>query len=111
MVSMEKRLAKSTKTKNSLRKSKSKSQKSKRPKTAESKLRIKRNLCLLTCVKPKNVEEEKLKFMRSGYKYNPQFKYEFPASENVLARHNKPSSQYVPQVSLKLFKAKFFVTK
>lgn len=99
MASMEERLAKSTKARKNLNKSKSKNKKSKRAKTAGSKTRIRKNLCLLTCIKPQNLEQEKAKFMKSGYTYNPQFKYEFPASESVLARHNKPSSQYIPQVN------------
>ena len=95
---MEERLARSAKAKKN---QSGKNKKSKRAKTAAgNKTKVRRNLCLLTCIKPQNLEEEKQKFMKSGYTYNPQFKYEYPASENILARFSKPSSQYIPQVSL-----------
>ena len=100
MVSMEERLAKSAKAKKSetsIRKSK----KSKRAKTAGKKTKVRRNLCLLTCIKPQNLDEEKAKFFQSNFTYNPQFKYEYPASETILARFSKASAKYLPQVSLR----------
>jgi len=100
MVSMEERLAKSAKAKKS-QSSNRKNKKSKRAKTAggSSKTKVRRNLCLLTCIKPQNLDEEKAKFFQSNFTYNPQFKYEYPASENILTRFSKASSQYIPQVS------------
>ena len=56
--------------------------------------------CLLTCIKPNNVEEEKEKFMNSeNYEYNPQFKYDYQLNPAVIERFNKASSLYLPQVS------------
>ncbi|XP_076809797.1 microtubule-associated tyrosine carboxypeptidase 1-like [Clavelina lepadiformis] len=69
--------------------------KSLRPKTSVS--RSRRNICLLTCIKPKNLEEEKRKFMKSGYTYNPQFEYEYPANPSVLERYNRASTEFLPQ--------------
>ena len=104
MVSMEERLARSAKAKKS-QNSNRKSKKSKRAKTAAglSKPKVRRNLCLLTCIKPQNLDEEKAKFFQSNFTYNPQFKYEYPANENILKRFSKASSKYVPQVSQLLY--------
>jgi len=54
--------------------------------------------CLLTCIKPNNVEEEKEKFMNAeNYDYNPQFEYDYQLNPVVIERFNKASSLYLPQ--------------
>lgn len=55
-------------------------------------------LCLLTAIKPSNVEKEKLKFFNSNFTYNPQFEYENPALPNVLAKHSHASDRFLKQV-------------
>ncbi|XP_069763633.1 putative tyrosine carboxypeptidase MATCAP2 isoform X2 [Narcine bancroftii] len=59
-----------------------------------------RRLCILTAVKPSNVEKEKAKFFKSEFTYNPQFEYANPALPNVLARHSIASEKFLLQVSL-----------
>ena len=54
--------------------------------------------CLFTQIQPINVEEEKLKFIKSNFSYNPQFKYGSPLNENKLQKFNSSSDQYLPQV-------------
>lgn len=66
------------------------------PREAESA----RKPCVLSAVKPTNVESEKVKFFKSGFSYNPQFQYSHPASALVLARHNSASDRFLTQVSL-----------
>ncbi|XP_077159213.1 putative tyrosine carboxypeptidase MATCAP2 isoform X2 [Paroedura picta] len=56
-----------------------------------------RKLCILTAIKPSNVEREKLKFFRSNYSYNPQFEYASPALSNVLAKHSQASGTFLKQ--------------
>lgn len=65
------------------------------PREAESA----RKPCVLSAVKPTNVEGEKVKFFKSGFSYNPQFQYSNPASALVLARHNSASDRFLTQVS------------
>ncbi|PKU26980.1 hypothetical protein llap_22716 [Limosa lapponica baueri] len=55
-------------------------------------------LCLLTAIKPSNVEKEKMKFFNSDFTYNPQFEYENPALPNVLAKHSHASDRFLKQV-------------
>lgn len=55
-------------------------------------------LCLLTAIKPSNVEKEKMKFFKSDFTYNPQFEYENPALPNVLAKHSHASDRFLKQV-------------
>uniref|UniRef100_A0A8C3QNE5 Uncharacterized protein n=1 Tax=Cyanoderma ruficeps TaxID=181631 RepID=A0A8C3QNE5_9PASS len=59
-------------------------------------------LCLLTAIKPSNVEKEKVKFFSSDFTYNPQFEYENPALPNVLAKHSHASDRFLKQVILNL---------
>ncbi|XP_014797895.1 PREDICTED: uncharacterized protein KIAA0895 homolog [Calidris pugnax] len=54
-------------------------------------------LCLLTAIKPSNVEKEKMKFFNSDFTYNPQFEYENPALPNVLAKHSHASDRFLKQ--------------
>ncbi|XP_072416813.1 putative tyrosine carboxypeptidase MATCAP2 isoform X1 [Chiloscyllium punctatum] len=62
-----------------------------------------RRLCILTAVKPSNVEKEKIKFFKSEFTYNPQFEYANPALPNVLARHSIASDKFLPQ-AIKIMK-------
>ncbi|XP_067112226.1 putative tyrosine carboxypeptidase MATCAP2 isoform X2 [Osmerus mordax] len=57
-----------------------------------------KKLCILTAIKPSNVEKEKAKFFKSGYTYNPQFEYSNPLSPLVLARHNNASDRFLAQI-------------
>ncbi|XP_025896613.1 uncharacterized protein KIAA0895 homolog, partial [Nothoprocta perdicaria] len=54
-------------------------------------------LCLLTAIKPANVEKEKVKFFKSDFTYNPQFEYANPALPNVLAKHSQASDRFLKQ--------------
>lgn len=57
-----------------------------------------KKLCILTAIKPSNVEKEKVKFFKSDFNYNPQFEYSNPVSAAVLARHNNASDRFLTQV-------------
>ncbi|XP_056254440.1 putative tyrosine carboxypeptidase MATCAP2 [Seriola aureovittata] len=56
-----------------------------------------KKLCILTAIKPTNVEKEKAKFFKSHFSYNPQFEYSNPVSPLVLARHNNASDRFLTQ--------------
>ncbi|KAJ7991470.1 hypothetical protein DPEC_G00284200 [Dallia pectoralis] len=56
-----------------------------------------KKLCILTAIKPYNVEKEKVKFFKSDFSYNPQFEYSNPVSPIVLARHNNASDRFLTQ--------------
>ncbi|XP_071395060.1 putative tyrosine carboxypeptidase MATCAP2 [Centroberyx affinis] len=56
-----------------------------------------KKLCILTAIKPSNVEKEKVKFFKSDFNYNPQFEYSNPVSPLVLARHNNASDRFLTQ--------------
>ncbi|XP_053117306.1 putative tyrosine carboxypeptidase MATCAP2 isoform X1 [Hemicordylus capensis] len=56
-----------------------------------------RKLCILTAIRPSNVEKEKVKFFKSDFTYNPQFEYASPALSNVLAKHSQASSTFLKQ--------------
>ncbi|TKS89057.1 hypothetical protein D9C73_022512 [Collichthys lucidus] len=56
-----------------------------------------KKLCILTAIKPSNVEKEKAKFFKSDFNYNPQFEYSNPVSPLVLARHNNASDRFLTQ--------------
>ncbi|XP_051811726.1 uncharacterized protein KIAA0895 [Acanthochromis polyacanthus] len=56
-----------------------------------------KKLCILTAIKPSNVEREKAKFFKSDFSYNPQFEYSNPVSPLVLARHNNASDRFLTQ--------------
>ncbi|KAG7325879.1 hypothetical protein KOW79_010804 [Hemibagrus wyckioides] len=53
--------------------------------------------CILTAIKPSNVESEKAKFFKSDFRYNPQFEYSNPASPQVLEKHSKASDRFLTQ--------------
>nr|XP_056713523.1 putative tyrosine carboxypeptidase MATCAP2 isoform X2 [Euleptes europaea] len=57
-----------------------------------------RKLCILTAIKPSNVEREKVKFFKSDYSYNPQFEYASPAMANVLAKYSQASGTFLKQI-------------
>lgn len=57
-----------------------------------------KKLCILSAVKPTNVDTEKVKFFKSGFSYNPQFEYSNPVSSLALARHNNASDRFLTQV-------------
>ncbi|XP_025939531.1 putative tyrosine carboxypeptidase MATCAP2 isoform X2 [Apteryx mantelli] len=59
-------------------------------------------LCLLTAIKPSNVEKEKVKFFKSDFTYNPQFEYANPALPNVLAKHSQASDRFLKQIVVHL---------
>ncbi|KAI3358113.1 hypothetical protein L3Q82_002979 [Scortum barcoo] len=54
-----------------------------------------KKLCILTAIKPSNVEKEKAKFFKSDFNYNPQFEYSNPISPLVLLRHNNASDRFL----------------
>ncbi|XP_062414647.1 putative tyrosine carboxypeptidase MATCAP2 [Pungitius pungitius] len=56
-----------------------------------------RKLCLLTAIKPSNVQKEKATFFKSDFTYNPQFEYSNPVSPVVLGRHNSASDRFLTQ--------------
>nr|XP_006635838.1 PREDICTED: uncharacterized protein KIAA0895 homolog isoform X1 [Lepisosteus oculatus] len=56
-----------------------------------------RKLCILTAIKPSNVEKEKVKFFNSDFTYNPQFEYTSPVPPLVLAKHNNASDRFLTQ--------------
>lgn len=61
-----------------------------------------KKLCILTAIKPSNVESEKAKFFKSDFRYNPQFEYSNPASPQVLEKYSKASDCFLTQVSVHL---------
>ncbi|XP_062970020.1 putative tyrosine carboxypeptidase MATCAP2 isoform X2 [Cynocephalus volans] len=56
-----------------------------------------KKFCILTAIKPTNLEKEKLRFFKSDYTYNPQFEYANPALPNVLAKHSIASDRFLKQ--------------
>ncbi|XP_004582423.2 putative tyrosine carboxypeptidase MATCAP2 isoform X2 [Ochotona princeps] len=56
-----------------------------------------KKFCILTAIKPTNLEKEKLRFFRSDYTYNPQFEYASPALPSVLAKHSHASDRFLRQ--------------
>ncbi|XP_056154647.1 putative tyrosine carboxypeptidase MATCAP2 [Lampris incognitus] len=56
-----------------------------------------KKLCIITAIKPSNVEREKVKFFKSDFTYNPQFEYSNPLSPLVLARHSNASDRFLMQ--------------
>lgn len=55
--------------------------------------------CILTAIKPCNVDKERIKFFKSEFSYNPRFEYTHPVSPIVLAQHNSASDRFLTQVS------------
>lgn len=58
-----------------------------------------KKLCILSAIKPSNVEKEKARFFKSDFKYNPQFEYSNPLPPQVLAKHSNASDRFLTQVS------------
>ncbi|KAF6086077.1 KIAA0895 [Phyllostomus discolor] len=56
-----------------------------------------KKFCILTAIKPTNLEKEKLRFFKSDYTYNPQFEYANPALPSVLAKHSHVSDRFLKQ--------------
>ncbi|KAI4584898.1 hypothetical protein MJG53_006432 [Ovis ammon polii x Ovis aries] len=56
-----------------------------------------KKFCILTAIKPTNLEKEKLRFFKSDYTYNPQFEYANPSLPSVLAKHSSASDRFLKQ--------------
>ncbi|KTG47471.1 hypothetical protein cypCar_00023126 [Cyprinus carpio] len=56
-----------------------------------------KKLCILTAIKPSNVEKEKARFFKADFKYNPQFEYSNPLPPQVLAKHSTASDRFLTQ--------------
>ncbi|KAM5302740.1 putative tyrosine carboxypeptidase MATCAP2 [Glossophaga mutica] len=56
-----------------------------------------KKFCILTAIKPTNLEKEKLKFFKSDYTYNPQFEYANPSLPSMLAKHSNVSDRFLKQ--------------
>ncbi|KAF6086078.1 KIAA0895 [Phyllostomus discolor] len=61
-----------------------------------------KKFCILTAIKPTNLEKEKLRFFKSDYTYNPQFEYANPALPSVLAKHSHVSDRFLKQIVVHL---------
>lgn len=57
-----------------------------------------KKFCILTAIKPTNLEREKLRFFKSDYTYDPQFEYSNPSLPSVLAKHSHASDRFLKQV-------------
>uniref|UniRef100_A0A8C6UGM1 Si:dkey-222b8.4 n=1 Tax=Neogobius melanostomus TaxID=47308 RepID=A0A8C6UGM1_9GOBI len=58
---------------------------------------ISKKLCILSAIKPTNVEQEKARFFKSDFTYNPQFEYSSPLAQVALARHSSASDRFLTQ--------------
>ncbi|KAG7473220.1 hypothetical protein MATL_G00093250 [Megalops atlanticus] len=57
-----------------------------------------RGPCLLVALRPINMEEERETFFRSGYRYEPQFRYASPEQlEGVLEKYKEGSDLFLAQ--------------
>ncbi|KAJ0054749.1 hypothetical protein NL108_001217 [Boleophthalmus pectinirostris] len=56
-----------------------------------------RRFCILAAIKPTNVEQEKAKFFKSDFTYNPQFEYSNPLPPLLLAKHGTASDRFLAQ--------------
>ncbi len=71
--------------------------------SASTKEKVKRKrINVLSAVKPENQETEKELFMKSKFKYNPQFIYKNTVTEKSLQKHGNPPEKLLPIVSIKL---------
>nr|KAF6469675.1 hypothetical protein HJG59_007253 [Molossus molossus] len=61
-----------------------------------------KKVCILTAIKPTNLEKEKLRFFKSDYTYNPQFEYANPSLPSVLAKHSNVSDRFLKQIVVHL---------
>ncbi|XP_029464624.1 uncharacterized protein KIAA0895-like homolog [Rhinatrema bivittatum] len=53
--------------------------------------------CLLVALRPLNVDQEREKFFKSNFTYNPQFQYEEPFPAAVLTKYSEASDQFITQ--------------
>ncbi|XP_068406144.1 putative tyrosine carboxypeptidase MATCAP2 isoform X1 [Eschrichtius robustus] len=56
-----------------------------------------KKFCILTAIKPTNLEKEKVRFFKSDYTYNPQFEYANPSLPSVLAKHSNATDRFLKQ--------------
>ncbi|XP_057211696.1 putative tyrosine carboxypeptidase MATCAP2 isoform X2 [Triplophysa rosa] len=56
-----------------------------------------KKLCILTAIKPSNVEKERARFFKSDFTYNPQFEYSNPVPPQILSKHSIASDRFLPQ--------------
>ncbi|XP_074055350.1 putative tyrosine carboxypeptidase MATCAP2 [Macrotis lagotis] len=56
-----------------------------------------KKLCILTAIKPTNLEREKTKFFKAEFAYDPQFEYANPTVPTVLAKHGHASDRFLKQ--------------
>ncbi|XP_004708210.2 uncharacterized protein KIAA0895 homolog [Echinops telfairi] len=56
-----------------------------------------KKFCILTAIKPTNLEKEKVRFFKSDYTYNPQFEYANPALPSMLTKHSQASDRFLQQ--------------
>lgn len=59
------------------------------------------NPSIFSCINPNNLQDEKDKFFKSNFEYNPQFKYTNPLSSAMIQRFNNPSNKYINEVNSK----------
>uniref|UniRef100_A0A2K5EPZ2 Microtubule associated tyrosine carboxypeptidase 2 n=1 Tax=Aotus nancymaae TaxID=37293 RepID=A0A2K5EPZ2_AOTNA len=59
-----------------------------------------KKFCILTAIKPTNLEKEKLRFFKSDYTYNPQFEYANPALPSVLTKHSHASDRFLKSINI-----------
>ncbi|XP_070616723.1 microtubule-associated tyrosine carboxypeptidase 1 [Erythrolamprus reginae] len=58
-----------------------------------------RSPCLLVALRPANLEEERERFFRSLFTYNPQFEYGEPVPGAVLEKYREASGQFLVQAT------------
>uniref|UniRef100_A0A2K6PSV7 Microtubule associated tyrosine carboxypeptidase 2 n=1 Tax=Rhinopithecus roxellana TaxID=61622 RepID=A0A2K6PSV7_RHIRO len=68
-----------------------------------------KKFCILTAIKPINLEKEKLRFFKSDYTYNPQFEYANPALPSALAKHSHASDRFLKQVKCRFNSGSSFI--
>nr|KAF6338164.1 hypothetical protein mPipKuh1_007142 [Pipistrellus kuhlii] len=61
-----------------------------------------KKFCILTAIKPTNLDKEKLRFFKSDYTYDPQFEYANPSLPSVLAKHSNASDRFLKQIVVHL---------
>ncbi|KAJ8783126.1 hypothetical protein J1605_009734 [Eschrichtius robustus] len=62
-----------------------------------------KKFCILTAIKPTNLEKEKVRFFKSDYTYNPQFEYANPSLPSVLAKHSNATDRFLKQERVQCF--------
>uniref|UniRef100_A0A8C6B7L9 Microtubule associated tyrosine carboxypeptidase 2 n=1 Tax=Monodon monoceros TaxID=40151 RepID=A0A8C6B7L9_MONMO len=61
-----------------------------------------KKFCILSAIKPTNLEKEKVRFFKSDYTYNPQFEYANPSLPSVLAKHSNATDRFLKQIVVHL---------